>query len=109
MVVAETLHPDAVVVPISCNDAIDLSRLSAVLQPKTRIGSPYVIAGMQTAAAAGAMRVCGWEANGGFLTASPFTRDGRVLSALPRRKPKLSLRAFCASSAVCRLAAKITL
>ena len=85
MVVAETLQPDAVVVPISCNDAIDQSGLSPVLQPKTRIGSPYVIAGMQTAAAAGAMRVCGWEANGGFLTASPFTRDGRVLSALPTR------------------------
>jgi phosphomannomutase len=29
--------------------------------------------------------VCGWEANGGFLTGSDIERDGRRLAALPTR------------------------
>ena len=36
----EYLGADAVVVPISCNDAIDRGPLAAVLEPKTPIGSP---------------------------------------------------------------------
>src|ERR1051326_8676241 len=67
IVTAGYLRADAVVVPISCNDAIDRSPLAAVLEPKTRIGSPYVIAGMAVAAAKGRKRICGWEPNGGFL------------------------------------------
>ncbi len=49
MVVAEYLQADAVVVPISCNDAIDRGKLAPVVEPKTRIGSPFVIAGMEAA------------------------------------------------------------
>lgn len=85
MVVAEYLGADAVVVPISCNDAIDRGGLKALLEPKTRIGSPFVISGMEAARARGKQRVCGWEANGGFLTGSDIERDGRRLSALPTR------------------------
>ncbi len=70
MVVAEYLKADAVVVPISCNDAIDRGALAGVVEAKTRIGSPYVIAGMEAALAAGKKAVCGWEANGGFLLGS---------------------------------------
>lgn len=91
MVVAETLEPDAVVVPVSCNDAIDRGPLAAVLEPKTRIGSPYVIAGMEQARARGRTRVCGWEANGGFLTGSEFAREGRTLEPLPTRDAFLPL------------------
>jgi phosphomannomutase len=58
------------VVPISCNDAIDRGPLAGVLEPKTRIGSPYVIAGIAAAAAKGRKRICGWEPNGGFLLGS---------------------------------------
>ena len=85
MLVAEHLQPDAVVVPISCNDGIDRSPLAAVLEAKTRIGSPYVIAGMNAARARGARRICAWEANGGFLTGSSFVRQGRSLPPLPTR------------------------
>jgi len=85
MIVAEYLHADAVVVPISCNDAIDLGSLAAVLEPKTRIGSPFVIAGMVTAIAKGRHAVCGWEANGGFLLGSDIERNGHQLTALPTR------------------------
>jgi phosphomannomutase len=85
MVVAEDLKPDAVVVPISCNDALDRGNLASVVEPKTRIGSPFVISGMEEARHKGKSRICGWEPNGGFLTGSNIERDGAVLSALPTR------------------------
>ena len=85
MVVAQFLGADAIVVPISCNDAIDRGALRTVLEPKTRIGSPFVIAGMEQALAKGRLAVCGWEANGGFLTGSDLQRGGAMLSALPTR------------------------
>jgi phosphomannomutase len=74
-----------VVVPVTCNDGIDQSALASVLEPKTRIGSPWVIAGMAAAAAKGRQSVCGWEANGGFLLGSDVTRHGRTLTALATR------------------------
>jgi phosphomannomutase len=93
MIVAEYLNADAVVVPISCNDAIDRGRLAPVLEPKTRIGSPYVIAGMEAARARGRRAVCGWEANGGFLLGSDVVRADRTLSALPTRDAVLPILA----------------
>ena len=85
MVAAEYLHADAVVVPISCNDGIDRGSLAKFLEPKTRIGSPYVIAGMEAARRKNKKVVCGWEANGGFLTGSEIQRNDRILRALPTR------------------------
>jgi phosphomannomutase len=93
MIVAEYLGADAVVVPISCNDAIDRGTLARVLEPKTRIGSPYVIAGMNAARNKGRRAVCGWEANGGFLTGSNIERNGRTLAALPTRDAMLPILA----------------
>jgi phosphomannomutase len=91
MIVAEYLEADAVVVPISCNDAIDLGNLRNRVAPKTRIGSPYVTAGMQKARSKGARLVCGWEANGGFILGSDVERGGRVLKALPTRDAALPI------------------
>jgi phosphomannomutase len=91
MVTAEFLGADAVVVPVSSNDAIDRGHLRAVLEPKTRIGSPYVIAGMEAARAKGRVAVCGWEANGGFLLGSDLVRDGRTLPALTTRDAVLPI------------------
>jgi len=85
MVVAESLGAKSVVVPISCNDAIERGALASVLEPRTRIGSPYVIAGMLAALESGAQKVCGWEANGGFLTGSDFDGPSKPLPALPTR------------------------
>ncbi|KAF8854788.1 Phosphoglucomutase, first 3 domain-containing protein [Acephala macrosclerotiorum] len=85
MVVAEFLGIDAAVVPISSNDALDRGPLGPVTEPKTKIGSPYVIAGMQRAISKGRRRVVGWEANGGFLTGCDLERNGNVLTALPTR------------------------
>jgi phosphomannomutase len=91
MIVAGYLGADAVVVPISCNDAIDRCPLAQVLEPKTRIGSPYVIAGMEAARRKGRQVICGWEANGGFLLGSDIQKDGRVLKALPTRDAVLPI------------------
>ncbi len=91
MVVAEYLQPDAVVVPISCNDAVDRGTLAPVVEVKTRIGSPFVIAGMETALAEGKKRVCGWEPNGGFLTGSAFAQNGAVLEPLLTRDAGLPI------------------
>jgi phosphomannomutase len=91
MVVAEYLQADAVVVPVSCNDAIDRGKLAPVVEPKTRIGSPFVIAGMEAALAQGKKRVCGWEPNGGFLTGSPIARNGAILQPLLTRDAGLPI------------------
>lgn len=96
MLVAEYLHADAVVVPITCNDAIDRGNLAPVLEPKTRVGSPHVVAGMEIAKSQGKKVVCGWEANGGFLLGSDVTRDGRLLRALATRDAVLPVVAVLA-------------
>lgn len=91
MVTATYLGADAVVVPITCNDAIDRGPLQPILEPKTRIGSPQAIAGLQAAQAKGRRAVCGWEPNGGFLTGSDLVKDGRELKALPTRDALLPI------------------
>jgi phosphomannomutase len=73
-----------VATPVSSNSAVERSGwFDAVL--RTRIGSPFVIAGMQTLAARGFRPVVGYEANGGFLQASEIEESGRRLPALPTR------------------------
>jgi len=91
MVVAEFLSADAVVVPISCNDAVDRGKLSCLVEPKTQIGSPFVIAGIEAALQKGKRLVCGWEPNGGFLTGSDLERNGTTLKALLTRDSVLPI------------------
>ena len=98
MVAADFLKPDAVVVPISTNDAIDRGALVPALEPKTRIGSPFVIQGMLDALKRGRRKVVGWEANGGFLTGSELTLEGRRLAPLPTRDAVLPILAVLASA-----------
>jgi len=93
MVTAQYLGADAIAVPISCNDAIDRGALKDIVLPKTKIGSPFVIARMEQALALGKRAVCGFEANGGFLTGSVIERKGRSLAALPTRDALLPILA----------------
>ena len=81
---AQHLGADAVVTPVSCNTAVELCK-SFESVTRTRIGSPFVIAGMKEATANDARMVVGYEANGGFLTNSPSKANGKVLDALPTR------------------------
>jgi phosphomannomutase len=75
---------DAIATPVSCNSAVDKCGLFRRVY-RTRIGSPYVIEGMEQALRDGFQRVVGYEANGGFLLASDMESAGRILTALPTR------------------------
>ncbi|MDQ1334282.1 MAG: phosphomannomutase [Thermodesulfobacteriota bacterium] len=75
---------DAVATPVSCNSAVETCGLFQRVY-RTRIGSPYVIEGMEQAVRDGFQRVVGYEANGGFLTASDMESEGHILTALPTR------------------------
>ncbi len=81
---ARYLGAKGVVTPVSSNSALESSGWFEQIE-RTRIGSPFVIAGMQQLGAAGIRPVVGYEANGGFLTADDVQRDGRHLPALPTR------------------------
>ncbi len=75
---------DAVATPVSCNSALEKCGLFSAVY-RTRIGSPFVIEGMDEALRAGFRRVVGYEANGGFLLASHIQSAGQTLTALPTR------------------------
>lgn len=81
---ARYLGADYVATPVSCNSAVEICGWFRQVE-RTRIGSPYVIEAMNRAVAAGMKSVTGYEANGGFLTASDIELDGRSLPALPTR------------------------
>lgn len=105
---ARFLCADTVVTPVSCNTAIEASgAFNQVL--RTRIGSPYVIAGMEQAEAEGSPSVAGFEANGGFLAGHGLQVAERSLAALPTRDavlPALVLLAM-AKRQRCKLSALI--
>lgn len=97
LICARYLGAQKVVVPVSCNTAIELcGAFETVL--RTRIGSPYVIAGMEEIACGIDDAVVGFEANGGFLVGSRFTRDGRKLEPLPTRDAVLPALAVLAAA-----------
>src|SRR5258708_270473 len=79
---AKFLGATAVATPVSCNTALEKSGAFARVT-RTRIGSPYVIEAMN-GLLGGSEKVVGYEANGGFLTATDFTIAG-PLPALPTR------------------------
>lgn len=81
---AKFLKGDSVSTPVSCNTAVEKCGWFSEVR-RTRIGSPYVVASMMEATAAGAKRVVGYEANGGFLLDSDIVESGKKLRALPTR------------------------
>lgn len=89
---AAALGADAIVTPVTSNSALEKLGLFRVVA-RTKVGSPYVIAGMEAAKAAGAKVVVGFEANGGVLLGSDVTREGRRLAALPTRDAMLPILA----------------
>ncbi|MDR1479414.1 MAG: phosphomannomutase [Planctomycetaceae bacterium] len=89
---ARFLLADCVVTPVSSSSALELSGWFKNII-RTKIGSPYVIEAMRNAAEQGYKRVVGYEANGGFLTATPIFIDEDAsehsLDALPTRDPAI--------------------
>jgi phosphomannomutase len=98
---ARYLGAQCVVTPVSSNTALEKSGWFARTS-RTRIGSPYVIEGMQEALEHDSPNsnsgVCGYEANGGFLLATPVAVAGRMLAALPTRDAALPMLATLASA-----------
>ena len=91
---AQYLGAKAVATPISCNTAVEKCQRFAVM--RTRIGSPYVIAGMELLVGQGHQVVVGFEANGGFLVATEVEKQGRILKPLPTRDAVLPMLALLA-------------
>ena len=81
---AAYLNVAAVVVPVSCNTAVEKSGFFEKVI-RTKIGSPYVIEKMEEALHNDAHIVAGYEANGGFLLGSDIFSEGKYLNALPTR------------------------
>ncbi|WP_275786006.1 phosphomannomutase [Pararhizobium gei] len=90
LITARFLGADAIVTPITSNSGIEASGNGHVI--RTRVGSPYVIAGMLEAQKTH-HRIVGFEANGGTLTASPFKLASGDLEALPTRDAFLPILA----------------
>ena len=97
---AQFLGAEVVVTPVSSNTAVE--KCGAFRQVlRTRIGSPYVIGGMESATSLDSRQhgnnsplVVGYEANGGFLLGSDVVRNGVVMSALPTRDALLPMLAL---------------
>lgn len=84
ILVARFLGAEAVATPVSCNTAVDAVGFRKVI--RTKIGSPFVIEGMEAARTAKIAKIAGYEANGGFLTLSNLqVPGGQSLPALPTR------------------------
>ena len=100
---AQALGIQRIATPVSCNTSLEKSGSFEKIC-RTRIGSPYVIAGMESLVDAGnaAATVAGYEANGGFLLQTDLTREfddgaggrvARTLKALPTRDALLPMLA----------------
>lgn len=84
-VVADALGADFIAIPISSNDNInDFAAQKGIELVHTKIGSPHVIAAMQSAEDR-KKTIVGWEVNGGFMlgTDVPFAQG--ILKRLPTR------------------------
>lgn len=89
LLAAQFVGADVVVTPVTSNSAIEaVGTFRNVV--RTRVGSPYVIAGMEEAAEGGG-KVAGFEANGGVLLGSEATVNGYILGKLPTRDAVLPI------------------
>ncbi|GHA32626.1 phosphomannomutase [Devosia pacifica] len=93
LLTAQRLGAEAVVTPVTSSTAIEASGLFKSVH-RTRVGSPFVIGGMQLAAGEALAPVVGFEANGGVLLGS----DTSDFSALPTRDALLPIIAVLSLS-----------
>ncbi|MEJ8309103.1 phosphomannomutase [Agrobacterium larrymoorei] len=83
LITSNFLKAGVVVTPVTSNSGIEAAGDFEVV--RTKVGSPFVIAGMADALSQGSDHVVGFEANGGFLTATPFALHGKEIAPLPTR------------------------
>ena len=94
LIASRFLGATAIATPVTSNSGIEAAVEGTVL--RTKVGSPFVIAAMNEAVAAGETAVAGFEANGGTLTATPFTVNGQRLAPLPTRDSLMPVLAVLA-------------
>lgn len=97
LIACRFLGATAIATPVTSNSGIEAAVDGTVL--RTKVGSPFVIAAMNEAVAAGETAVAGFEANGGTLTATPFTVNGHTLAPLPTRDSLMPVLAVLALAA----------
>ncbi|YBV98159.1 phosphomannomutase [Phyllobacteriaceae bacterium JZ32] len=116
LLTARFLGADAVVTPVTSNTSIEHCGFFDKVY-RTRVGSPYVIEGMNRAGSDGCRTIIGFEANGGVLLGTSVAVGGHRLDALPTRDamlPILSVLGMAAreglslSGLVARLPARFT-
>lgn len=90
------LKADVVVTPVTSNSGI--AEAFGFSVRRTKVGSPFVIEGMDAARQAGGI-VVGFEANGGVLLGSDCLVNGKILSALPTRDSFLPILAVLGTMA----------
>lgn len=97
LITARYLGADTAVVPVTACSALERSGgFKQVI--RTKVGSPFVIAGMEQARRAGARAVIGFEANGGFLLGSDVRVGENSLGILPTRDAMLPILASLAAA-----------
>ncbi|MCD7111420.1 phosphomannomutase [Rhizobium sp. DKSPLA3] len=89
LITAEFLGASVAVTPVTSNSGLE--RRGTVKFIRTRVGSPFVISGME--AERGTDVIIGFEANGGTLTVDPSTVNGTALAPLPTRDSLLPILA----------------
>lgn len=94
LLAAEYIGADTVVTPVTSNTAIEATGCFANTV-RTRVGSPYVIEGMEAAIAAGNRKTIGFEANGGTLLGNECeVADSRIAPLMTRDAVLPILTAF---------------
>jgi phosphomannomutase len=91
VITARLLKTDAIACPVTSNSGI--APATAARVHLTKVGSPFVIAAMHDAIKAGALRVVGFEPNGGFLCGTAMDVAGAPLPALMTRDSTLPILA----------------
>lgn len=97
LMVSRFLGAAVVATPVTSNSGLEKDGGFEVL--RTRVGSPFVIAAMDDALAAGKVNVIGFEANGGLMLGSDFDVAGKVIRALPTRDSFLPALAVLGTAA----------
>lgn len=100
-ITSDALGAETVVTPISSNSAVMEKGFAQVL--RTRIGSPYVIAAMKKAGG----KVCGYEANGGFLLGFAAKGPNGTIAPLATRDAVLPILAVLAEAGAGPVSARV--
>lgn len=94
---ARFVGANTVVTPVTSNSGIEGVGYFERVE-RTKVGSPFVISGMESAAGPGRI-VVGFEANGGVLLGSDVSIGNRTLGRLPTRDAVLPILAVLGSAA----------